>query len=260
MPDQYPIAVAATDPANLSAARQLAVQLNLPFIPDIAATDTSAYSYLLVVTPDYLGLQDTRSKKYQPFYIDFSTGKLQHRSKLAGRRTELIAKAMGCKPRDNPIIIDTTAGLGRDSFILASMGFRIIMLEKSPIIHALLSNALSRAAAVPALANIIERMTLIQTDAVQWLPDNAMHTHPDIIYLDPMFPARQKSAQVKKEMVLLQRLLPSEQDNASLFKQALACAAKRVVVKRPRLANNIADQAPSYCIMGKSSRFDIYVV
>jgi 16S rRNA (guanine1516-N2)-methyltransferase len=103
-------------------------------------------------------------------------------------------------------------------------------------------------------------MTLIKTDAINWLADNAINTRPDIIYLDPMFPARQKSAQVKKEMVLLQRLLPPEQDTLSLFRQALACAAKRVVVKRPRLASNLADQAPSYSITGKSSRFDIYVV
>lgn len=214
----------------------------------------------LIMTPDYLGLQDTLNKKSKPFYIDFSTGKLYHRSKLAGRHSELIGRAIGCKVADNPVIIDATAGLGRDSFILASIGFHITMLEKSPIVHALLSDALTRAAAIPSLTSIIDRMTLIEDDAIRWLKENATRLQPDVIYLDPMFPDRQKSAKVKKEMVLLQQLLPFNQDNTTLFHEALTCATKRVVVKRPRLADNIAGKTPTFSLMGKSSRFDIYIV
>lgn len=251
------IAIAAAHPDMIPAARQLSIQLQLPFTDNLTE---SAYDFLLVFTPDYLGIQETRHKKWQPFYIDFKAGKLHYRSKLAGRRTELIAKAMGVKPGENPYIIDATAGLGRDSFILASIGYRVTLLEKSPIIHALLADALARAHTSPDLSIITDRMSLIKTDSIEWLSRQTSNSRPDIIYLDPMFPARQKSALVKKEMALLQQLLPPEEQDDALFNQALACAAKRVVVKRPRLAGNLADKPPTYSLMGKSSRFDIYVV
>lgn len=250
-------AVATTHPGNVDAARCLAQQLKLPFIDSL--TDP-AYDFLLVLTPDYLGIQDCQHKKFQPFYIDFNAGKLHHRSKLAGRRTELIAKAMGIKPGDKPVIIDATAGLGRDSFILASIGYHVTLLEKSLIVHALLANALTRMHPSSHLAKVATRMTLINANAVDWLKNLAANARPDIIYVDPMFPERQKSASVKKEMLLLQQLLPAEEQDDALFNQALACAVKRVVVKRPRLAGHLADKPPTYSLMGKSSRFDIYVV
>ena len=261
MPNQHPaqIAVTHTDSQCQLAAEALAHQLDLPFINDYAAA-TQQYSFLLVFTRDYLGLLDTSYQKSTPFFIDFSGGKLHHRGKIAGRRNELLGRAIGYKPSDNPYIIDATAGLGRDSFILASIGFQVTMLEKSPIIHALLTDALRRAALSPTLAPVIQRMTLIRADATEWLPLHTVTKKPDVIYLDPMFPARQKSALVKKEMVILQHLLPHDEDNTPLFQQALACTAKRVVVKRPRLAINIADKTPTYCVTGNSSRFDVYVV
>ncbi len=181
---------------------------------------------------------------------------------LAGLRKESLAKAIGLSPRDDPVIVDATAGLGRDSFILATLGFRIILLERSAIVHALLRDALRRASLDAQqhslLVPVINRMNLIHADALTWL--SATHLHPDVVYLDPMFPKRKKSASVKKEMVILQDLLGNDEDSATLFNLALACTKQRVVVKRPRLANVISTAClPTYSIIGQSSRFDVYL-
>lgn len=245
------IAVTASTEALRELAEQFAYQHGLAFISDLNNTD---YSYLLVFNPEYLGIQKPKDKHFKPFYIDFTTGKMLYRSEHAGLRKEMLARALGVKPSENAYIIDATAGLGRDSYILASLGFEITLLERSPIIFALLQDALKRASLTQA--NTINRMHLIHADTISWL--SALPSKPDIIYLDPMFPERQKSASVKKEMAILQDLLGKDSDCDKLFKTALTCARKRVVVKRPRLAPPLA-AAPSFSLQGKSSRFDIYL-
>ncbi|MBX3708589.1 MAG: class I SAM-dependent methyltransferase [Gammaproteobacteria bacterium] len=249
------IAVSCVSNDQISSAYELASRLNLSFVDRPNSNTSQQYHYLLLLTPHYLGLQKTCEKKIAPFYIDFLSGKMLHRIQQAGRRKELLARAIGIHPHQHPAIIDATAGLGRDSFILATLGFNVILLERSPIIAALLSDALTRATTDDRTAAIVERMHLIQADAMSQL----QHTSADIIYLDPMFPARQKSASVKKEMVILQDLLGKDDDCEKLLRLALSCAAHRVVVKRPRLAENIANCTPSFSLMGKSSRFDVYV-
>jgi 16S rRNA (guanine1516-N2)-methyltransferase len=194
--------------------------------------------------------------------IDFTSGSMRYRVKHASLKKELLAKALGVKPRDNPVIIDATAGLGRDSFILASLGFKVTMLERSPVLFNLLTDALKRAAQDPVMAPVIARLTLVQADAISWLssPTFKQAYHPDVIYLDPMFPERQKSASSKKEMVFLQELLGTDKDTEELFKAAFACGTPRIVVKRPRLAESIASWIkPNFSLEGKSSRFDVYI-
>ena len=215
--------------------------------------------YALVRTEHYLGITHPDDKHGKPFYIDFLSSKMQYRAGHAGLRKERLARAIGMKPKDHPTIIDTTAGLGRDSFILATLGYHVTMLEKSPIIYALLEDGLKRAQqSSPDHAS--HRLTLIHADAIEWLPAHSKEKKPDVIYLDPMFPERRKSASIKKDMQLLQDLLGHEENIAELLKTALACAGKRVVVKRPRLATIKDATQPSYTLPGNSTRFDIYLV
>lgn len=251
------IAVAFLTPEQGVRAQQLADQLQLPLLASPESEEAKTYTYLLLVTPSYVGLQKTADKKLAPFYIDFLCGKMLYRVKQAGLRKELLARAMGLKPSDYPRIIDATAGLGRDSFILASLGFQVTLMERSPILHALLQDALERARQDSSLSPIIDRMQLLHKDAINALKQCSPPPH--IIYLDPMFPERQKSASVKKDMAFMQHLLGKDEDANQLFEQALACACYRVVVKRPRLAGNLAERKPSFSLLGKSSRFDIYL-
>ncbi len=245
------IALTTPDATFTHQAELLAKQINIPFAP----VPDNQFDHLLVLTPDRLSLIQPHLKKQKPFYLDFTAGKLHYRGKQAGLRKEALARALGTKPQNHPKIVDATAGLGRDSFILATLGFHVTLVERSPILHALLDDALKRAQQDPATAEIISRMHLVRADAIDYLSTQTA----DIVYLDPMFPAKQKSAAVKKDMAILQELLGKDTDADKLFKVAFSCASSRVVVKRSRLAPNISELNPSFSITGSSSRFDIYL-
>lgn len=226
-------------------AKSLAKQLALPYTDHPHLDDL-----LLWLTPEFIGLK--KLNEPHPFYINFLDKKIQFRSKQATLRNELLARALGLKRHTHPVIVDATAGLGRDSFMIATLGFEIVLLERSAIIHALLTDAMTRAQQNPAIA----RMHLIQTDAIQWLKQAQSI---DVIYLDPMFPERKKTALVKKEMRLFQEVLGDDIDADLLFKTAITCGAKRVVVKRPKLAAPLMNMKPDIIFQGKSSRFDVYL-
>jgi len=242
------IAVFTAHSALKQAAKRLALQLALPFQAEA--------DYLLLLTPDYLSLQKTHEKSL-PLYIDFSSKRMNYRRENISMRKETLIRALGLKSRTQPRIIDATAGLGRDSFLLASLGFKVQMIERSPIIHALVSDGIKRAWQNPTTASIVARMELIQSNAIIWLQQAA--EKPEIIYLDPMFPTRKKSALSKLDMRIFHDIVGDDPDADALLKTALACAAERVVVKRPRLAVELAGIKPDYSLSGSSSRFDIYI-
>lgn len=187
--------------------------------------------------------------------VDFTAGAAAHRRRFGGGREQAIAKAVGLKRGANPSVIDATAGLGRDGFVLATLGCRVTLIERSPLVAALLEDGLMRGAQDADTAPILARMNLLHGDAQTLLNG---HT-ADVVYLDPMYPQRQKSAQVKKEMRAFRDLLGEDADADRLLAAALRCARGRVVVKRPDYAEPLAGQRPSMSITTKNHRFDVYV-
>jgi len=239
-------------------ARKLASNLQLPFITE--NTVVSAERFNMMLCFDSLGAAlISVDQSMTPIRVDFTCGKIAHRRKFGGGKRQLIAKAVGIKSGILPYVIDATAGLGKDSFVLASLGCRVTLLERSPIIAELLKSGLAQAETCAETAEITSRMNLIQQDAISWL-QNATHDIADVIYLDPMFPHREKSALVKKEMRLFRPIVGDDKDSASLLSAALQHARCRVVVKRPRKAAAIPGPLPSYVLKGKSSRYDIYAL
>ena len=194
--------------------------------------------------------------------VNFSSGAIQYRLKHGGGRNQALARAIGLKKGVQPNVIDATAGLGRDGFILAHLDCHVHMLERSPILAALLKDGLQRAKQVKQTADIIKnRLQFTQTDSKDFLQKLRQEDYPDVIYLDPMYPERTKSSLVKKEMRILRGLAGNDQDAEDLFKIALGCVRNRVVVKRPRLAPTLSSSAtPSHQIKGKTSRFDVYLI
>ncbi len=247
------INVVTHTPTLLSEAKALAAELQLPYSNSIEQT-----GYSLILTPDHLCLQHNTSKSL-PLKIDFLAGKSAYRRQHASLKREALARAMGLKNNTHPKIVDATAGLGRDSFILAGLGFEVTMLERSPIIQALLADGIRRAIADPIVSNIAKRLHLISTDAKTWLTELPATERPEIIYIDPMFPTRTKSALVKKDMQIFHDIVGEDPDADSLLPLALTCATKRVVVKRPRLAPHLANMTPSFSQTGTSCRFDVYL-
>lgn len=248
------LAVSATQNNLTDSAKALASRLDLPFTWHL-----EHFHYILLVTPEHLCLQKTKSR-LKPLFVDFLSGKITYRRQNASLRNEALARSLGLKHSANPKIVDATAGLARDSFILASLGFEIILLERSPIIHALVEDGIARALQNQHVAPIVKRLQLIQTDAITWLNQLNSKEYPDLIYLDPMFPEKQKTALVKKEMQIFQDVITDEpNDETKLLTIALACATERVVVKRPRLAPALEGPKANFSIKGSSSRFDVYL-
>ncbi|RUR36917.1 class I SAM-dependent methyltransferase [Vreelandella populi] len=197
----------------------------------------------------------------KPLSIDFAAGKAAHRRQFGGGRGQLVAKACGLAKGVTPSIVDATAGLGRDAFVLASLGARVLLIERVEAIAALLDDGLRRGAKEAEIADIIDRMTLRHGDSAQSLEALIAEAafDPQVIHLDPMFPHREKSALVKKEMRLFRELAGDDDDAPRLLEAALDIATHRVVVKRPRKAPPVAGPAPQHVLEGKTSRYDLYV-
>ena len=214
--------------------------------------------FALVWTAERLELRKLDEPKLGAVFVDFVEGAVAHRRKFGGGRGQSIAKAVGLKAGANPLVVDATAGLGRDAFVLASLGCQVVMLERSPVVAALLADGLARAYADAEIGSWMQqRMTLRPGPALQQL--QSLGFTPDVVYLDPMFPHKKKSALVKKEMRVFQSLVGPDLDADALLPAALAVAGKRVVVKRPDYAGWLNEMAPSSAIETKSNRFDLYV-
>ena len=170
---------------------------------------------------------------------------------------ELLVRAARVRGVAAPTAVDATAGLGEDSLLLAAAGFTVTMYEKDPVIAALLQDALERAANEPQLSAIVERMTLVKGDSVAAL--RAMGAAPDVVFLDPMFPERTKSAAVKKKFQLLHRLERPCEDERELLDAALAAGPRKVVIKRPPKGPCLAGVRPSHAVAGKAVRYDVIV-
>ncbi len=197
-----------------------------------------------------------------PVRCDFAGGGARHRRLYGGGRSQAIARATGLKTRKDLFVADLTAGLGGDAFVLAGLGARVAMVERHPVVAALLADGLARARKAagedPALGDILGRLSLAATDARHWLKSLAGEAVPDVIYLDPMFPERKKSARVRKSMALFQGLVGEDGDAHQVLTLALDRARHRVVVKRPSHAPALGGREPGYSLKGKSVRFDIY--
>ncbi len=260
MTESTALAVEYDTPERLSQAQAISGQLGLALLCK-ADLQHCEYAALLRVTAEGLQLQPTGRKAPGPVWVDFVGGVVAHRRLHGGGIGQLIAKAVGMRPGVRPRVADVTAGLGRDSFVLASLGCEVQLIERVPVIQLLLADGLARAQQAPDVAEIIARMQLVQADSIEWLARQAGRDDcPQVVYVDPMFPHSDKSALVKKEMRLFRDLVGDDADAGALLAAALAAAANRVVVKRPRKAPTIPGPAPSVQLAGKSSRYDIYAL
>jgi len=215
---------------------------------------------MLWVSEEGVGLWSRLDKASKPYFIDFVGGAMGYRSASGRASHEMLVKAAGLTVYKPMRLLDATAGLGRDAWLLASLGYSIDLVERSPVLVLMLADALQRAELDDEAGAVARRLRLLQVDARERLTSlkNLPDERPDIIFIDPMFPERRKSAKVKKEMQLLQQLLGHDDEADTLLPLALQVAKKRVVVKRPRLAPALAQLDPSWQLTGKSHRFDIY--
>ena len=187
----------------------------------------------------------------------FIKGPILHRLKYGKGRGQNLAKAVGMKFNKNRNIIDATAGLGYDSFILASLGAKVTLIERSQKIHELLQNGIDEGILFGGeIEKIINRMELLFGDSKDILPKLT----PEVIMIDTMYKERKKTALVKNNMRLVREIVGPDTDYIELLEVALNCAKNRVVLKQPRYAEPIKDiKKCSHQIIGKTIRYDIFM-
>jgi len=250
--------------ANLARAKQLYSQLESAGIPILGAPpdniETIKNTVELCCTESRIELRHFKAPELGAIAVDFESPSFTYRLKRGGGRQQALGKAVGLKHNKNPTVIDATAGMGKDAYILASLGCSIHLIERSPIIYSLLVDGLFRAENNPELLPITQRLTAHLGDSIEHISAISKKPPPDVIYLDPMFPHRSKSALVKKEMRVLQLLAGTDPDSGDLLRVAVKYAKNRVVCKRPSQAAPLSSSIkPSHSIKTKKHRFDVYV-
>lgn len=250
------IAVVPESREQAAAAADLANRLALPLLPP----GDESFPLLLVVTAGRLELRQTGPWAPGPVYVDFLEGKADFRRRYGSSRDEGVIRAVASKRNRTPTVLDATGGLGRDAFVLAAHGCRVTLIERQTVLFSLLADGLARAARDEKVGRIVEeRLQLRSGDSRTIMRELNAAERPEVIYLDPMYPHRDKSALVKKEMVVLRLLAGPDQDSAELLAAARICATRRVVVKRPAGAEPLAERPPDLVQNSGSHRFDIYL-
>jgi 16S rRNA (guanine1516-N2)-methyltransferase len=234
------------------------------FVRSLGKPNHSEPSFVFILSKQGLALAQVAHDNLLSIRADFYSPTVNYRRQKGGGKGQMIAKAVGLKSASAPHVLDATAGLGGDAFVLASLGCTVSMTERVPEVRALLVDGLRVAgewASVndQSLVAILKKMTLIESDAAIYMQRLEASKKPEVVYLDPMFPQERKSAQVKKEMHVFHQLIGSDPDAECLLQIARECAQKRVVVKRPRIAPFLAGLEPNYILEGKSNRYDVYL-
>lgn len=214
--------------------------------------------FILEMSSGRLQIRSLKNRNFGSVYGEFASGKAAHRRIFGSYRNEAVVKAVGFKKGVLTSVLDLTAGLGRDAFVLASAGCRVHMIERCNLIAALLYDSVQRAGNDEQIGPWVkERLSLSWEDSLNGLP--VLPFRPDVVYIDAMFPEKKKSAGVRKEIQLLQIMAGPDADQDQLLKVGEALAQYRVVVKRPRMAGHLNQRSPHFSLESKNYRFDIYV-
>ena len=200
----------------------------------------------------YLWWRDDRLVLYRggdDHGVCIEPAELQRRATLRGE----LARACGVTAKRKPRILDAMAGLGVDGMTLAALGCQVVMIERHTALWAMLESYVQVTARKDTSGPEV-----IHADAWAWLQARSCDDDGfDVIYLDPMFPARRKGALPGKVLQFLAELAPVDgRDLRDWIELAVQHARSRVVLKR-RLRDPAAD-VPDWQVKGRSVRYDVY--
>lgn len=239
----YPSLAIIVDSQHKESGVALSDRLKIPLNPqDLTAVDT-----ILTFNAGKLSLLPYPVKGVKPITVDFPLQRFKHNNP----KDSLLAKAIGVSKKNRPVVIDATAGFAVDAVELFSYGCQMTLIERSPLMFALLEDGLRR-------SGLLNRVKLLEGDSSIILKNKEISVKDEVIYIDPMFPVRSKQALPKKEMQLLRKLIGDDEDAVHLLENALKCGARRVVLKRRRTDPTLFVDALHFSVEGKSVRFDVY--
>ncbi len=240
-------------------AEQFAVQTGYPLFD----RKQDSYRLQLCFTDDRIKLFDAALGT--AIHVDFLRGALAHRQQYGGGKNQPLARALGLHKRGSqqtPLnVLDATAGLARDAWVLATLGCKLTLVEQSPVLFAMIHDGIERALRDGDPEHQVRNFThLVNSDSQLYLQHLDAGSRPDVIYIDPMYPERKKSALVKKYMQMLHKLIGPAQGSQALLYSARQRAKQRVVVKRPASAEPLAGIEADTQLASKKTRYDIYLV
>lgn len=247
-PERPRVRVAAAE-GYADAARSLAARLRLPLAPEPAAFE-------VWIDEGGLGLRPAPGADEggdAPLRIDFAAARPGAEEVVRAVRGRRSLEATG-------VVADATAGLGTDAAALARAGLAVVLIERDPVLHAMLEDAVSRlaASAEPAGRAMAARMRLLHGDAAELLP--TLSPRPGVVLLDPMYPDLGGGAK-RRGMRWVRAYLGEASDGGAndlaLLAAARRAAATRVVLKRPAKAPRLAPGV-SGTLRGRTTRFDLY--
>ena len=235
--------------------KKLSQQLSLPL-----CSDNNTASYYLTYQNSRLELHENKvSRTSGPILVDFLSGHTAYRFHHNRTISQPLARAVGIKKGYRPTVCDLTAGFGNDGFVLASLGCKVILVERSPVIWALLADGIIRGKSAhgPIGETIRNNILLFRAESHQFIKDD---THAfETIYLDPMYPQTNRRALSKRNIRVIRDLVGKDEDCAELLILAQNAATERVVVKRPHGAPYLGSEKPSCKVESKKHRYDIYL-
>ncbi len=188
----------------------------------------------------------------------------------AGRRAgqPLLRAVQGRKKHKGLLVWDGTAGWGEDAWILAAMGHSVVAVERDPLVYLCLLDAWSRAAReAPFTARRIRPECGHFEQMLKRAADDPRKREgpplPDVVYLDPFFPAQSgKKGKEGKSMRVLRLAARKDDEGADeLLRPALMVSRLRVVLKRPRKAKVLSPdgRGPVHTVTGRGYRYDVYL-
>lgn len=250
--ESIPVVLIGTSSQAAERASRLAAMLDCTLITSGKATGSDALR--LVVLDSHVELRGSEAISTKGITADFSS--IHSRPQRGGIvRKQPLGRAIGVRAKT---VIDATAGLGQDAFLLACMGYEVLAIERSPIVAALLEDGIRRAENDAILARVLSGRLRCQCGDARELLQNLVNA-PDVVYLDPMFPPKRRaSALPRKEIQLLRQVVGNDDDMTDVFRIACDVAAQRVVMKRPMYASPVA--LPTTSIQGKLVRYDVFVL
>jgi len=244
---EFNLVVASSSEESSQKALILSKKIKLPFVGSLEYLDKGyrdlATSFLLVVSEDSIYLKKDLKGTSKPIYCDFIKWSKEN------KKSNLV-KALKGLPKKG-VIIDATAGLGRDALVLSSLVKTVILIERVPWVSVLLEDGLKNSKeSLPCLLNT----QVICIESKEYLLN--LNSKPDAIYLDPMFENIGRS-KAKREVQAL-RDLTIQTNEEDLLEVALKRAKDRVVVKRHKKAKHLADIKPTFSLEGRVIRYDVY--
>ncbi|MCB9025836.1 MAG: class I SAM-dependent methyltransferase [Bdellovibrionaceae bacterium] len=213
-------------------------------------------NFVLIRGKDKCVLVSKKHPEFKPFSIDFTSGNYFNIYKKGLSKKDPLSRALGNKTECIKVL-DLTAGWLKDSWMMLVLGCNVTACEKNKLVYELVQSALKQANNYEPFKEMLSRLTFLLDDSLEFIEKNNLSDW-DVIYLDPMFPGRNKTALSGKEMQILQDLISDEDHGNELLAKVLQKKVKRVIVKRPRHSKDLV-KGVTFCTQGKASRFDVYV-